>query len=148
MLVPSRPIIVRGVVEWSRPAVTTRRRTRIWLLSTVGAYSINCADTAPGSGVLDPDTLMVRARRREHLELLQGQCEAIAESPILETPRGDYAFRVVAPKAVVARVVGELVLSVDYPNFKSACAQREAELGPGYGAALHSIWSVLARLQE
>lgn len=120
----------------------------MWLQTTVGAYSINCADTAPGSGVLDPDTLMVRARRREHLELLQGQCEAIADFPVLETPYGDYRWRIVAPKSVVAGVVAELVLGVAYDNFKSACAKREAELGPGYGAALHSIWPVLARLQE
>lgn len=120
----------------------------MWLQTVFGALSINCADTEPGSGVLDPDTLMVRARRREHLELLRGAVPALAEFAIVETPRGDYRWRIIAPKAVVAQVVAELVLRVDYPNFKSACAQRSADLGAGYSAALHTTWAAFMRLQD
>jgi len=120
----------------------------MWIQSIFGAFSINCADTAPGSGVLDPETLMVRARRREHLELLRGAFSAIADHPIMETPRGDYRWRMIVQKAVVAQVVAELVAQVDYPNFKSACADRSAALGAGYSAALHTTWSAVARLQD
>lgn len=133
---------------WSLDGLHLEASNMVWVISVHGAFSINCADTSPGSGVLDPDTLMVRARRREHLELLRGAFPALAEFPVIETPRGDYAFRVVAPKAVVAQVMAELVLAVDHKNFKRACAARSAELGPGYGTALHATWSALARLQD
>ncbi|MCK5941448.1 MAG: hypothetical protein KAI24_05715 [Planctomycetes bacterium] len=120
-----------------------------WIQSVYGAFSIVLADTAPGSGEPDPETLMIRARRRAHLDALKARFSPLSDIEVIESsPRHDYRWRMIAPKTVVAQVVSDLVLDISWRNFKGACSNREAALGPGYTAALHTIWSTLARLQE
>ncbi|MCK5943582.1 MAG: hypothetical protein KAI24_16485 [Planctomycetes bacterium] len=120
-----------------------------WIQSVHGAFSIVLADTAPGSGQPDPETLMIRARRRQHLDNLKARFSSLAEFEVIESSPGlDYKWRMIAPKQVVAQVMADLVLDIAWRNFKGACAKRDAELGPGYNAALHRIWSTLAGLQE
>lgn len=121
----------------------------MWILTTIGAFSIVLAETQPGSGQPDPDRLMIRARRREHLELLQREHAALAPLPIIESHAGlDYRWRIVAPKALVRTVVEEAVARIDYRNFKSAAQRRHAETNAEYVASLHAIWNELRRLQS
>ena len=120
----------------------------VWVqTSTFGFVSIVLAETQPGSGVADREKLMIRARRREHLELLQREHPTLAEFAITQTLGYDYPWRIApVPKALVAAAVAEAVLAISYRNFKSACATKP-ELGPRYEPLLHEVWSVLRRLQ-
>ena len=120
----------------------------VWIQSTHGAFSINVADTAPGSGTPDSAVLMIRARRRLHLQNLSAAFPTLADFSISETQGGDYRWRLVAPRSAVAEVAASLVLSIEHKNFKAACSARVADLGQDYIAALHKIWSTLAELQD
>jgi hypothetical protein len=59
-----------------------------------------------------PGNLLVRARKRKHLQ-------NFAECKIEETPERDYRWRTTLPKKIVAQLVAERLLSLDYSNFKS-----------------------------
>lgn len=120
----------------------------MWIQSTLGAFSIVLADTEPGSSVPDMDTVMVRARRREHLENLRHAFPEMRAVEVLESPAHcDYRWRLVAPKEIVAGVVAGLVSSLGYRNFKKACAS-ETRLDDRYKRALRPIWAALAHIQS
>jgi hypothetical protein len=95
---------------------------------------------------VDPNTFMVRARSRRHLELLQKRFPQLASAAIDETTDTDYRFRVVVPKPVWIEVSQELAAEIDYGNFKD-----RAHSGSGddkYVDALHDVWEVMERLQR
>ena len=106
------------------------------------------ADTKPGSGIPDPERIMVRARRREHLELLRSRHTSLSESEIIESGPGcDYRWRLIAPKPVVAQALMDELLCVDFKNFKNEAHRNSGKLGEDFVACLHEIWSVLRRIQ-
>lgn len=91
---------------------------------------------------------MVRARVRRHLELLQRDHTSLRRYPIIESePHRDYRWRIIVPRATFARVVASLAMSIDYQNFKGACAA-SPDLDPAYNSALHDTWAVFRRLQK
>lgn len=63
----------------------------------------------------DPEFLMVRARARNHLVAVFGKCERI-----IETTHNDYRWRVIVPRHKFAALVADLVVQIDYGNFKSS----------------------------
>lgn len=120
----------------------------MWIQSTAGAFSLVLADTSPESGIPDPDTVMIRARLRTHLELLQAEHTALAGLSILRSdPSHDYRWRLIVPKKVAAKVVADLVLGIDYRNFKDACSGRQ-ELCSDYLTAVSQVWGSLRRMQD
>src|ERR671921_69751 len=62
----------------------------------------------------DPTRLVVRARRKEHLNRLFPNHEVIV------TPNRDYAARVFVSREEFARVVTERIGGIDYDNFKDS----------------------------
>lgn len=119
----------------------------VWIISTLGAFSVVKAAPEPGrSG--KRTKLMIRARVRRHLELLQRDHPSLQNFEIIESePHRDYRFRIIAPRAVVAKVMTRMVAELDYGNFKGACAA-SPDLDRTYGDALHDVWAVLRRLQK
>lgn len=72
-----------------------------------------------------PERLLVRARRREHLRaFLNGAPDHtkafLKGAKIATTPGHDYRFRVVLPRGVVAELLAARVLAIDYGNFKDS----------------------------
>ena len=112
----------------------------------LGAFSIVLADDF-NTGQPDPTRLMIRARRREHLQLLQERCGGLAEVEIIETAGTDYRWRLIAEKAAFGNAVAEIVGEIDYRNMKARAQTRETDVGGGFVAALHRIWSVLKAIQ-
>lgn len=107
----------------------------MWLTTTRGFYSIvEHRDS--------PDMVLVRGRKRAHLEALQDLCE-YPLPPVSVDPAADYPFRMTVPKAVVARLAYEFVMDIDYPNFKTASAEHDRQATDVY----HSVWSVLLKLE-
>lgn len=91
----------------------------------------------------DPGRVLVRARRREHLEAFLGDnSPSILLTPVMQTPRSDYRWRVEADRAFVAQRLAKLLMDVRYTNFKNSVRDDE------YHHACSDIWRTLGRLQE
>ena len=120
----------------------------MWVNSTVGLLSVVQAGPEPGSRPNAPRKLMVRARVRRHLELLQRDHPSLRRHQIIESEPGrDYKWRIIVPRATFARVVASMVAGIGYGNFKGACAA-SPDLDPDYNSALHDVWAVFRRLQK
>lgn len=109
----------------------------------LGAFSIVLADDNRGQP--DPDLLMIRARRREHLVLLQ--CKGLAGRKIIENAGTDYRWRIIVEKEAFAVAMADLVRQLDYRNVKSRAHREEAKVGKGFVSALHRIWATLHEIQ-
>ncbi len=119
----------------------------MWLFTQYGFYSVVCARVLQGDPTrVDPNTFMVRARRRRHLELLQKRFPQLASAVINETTDTDYRFRIVVPRPVWIEVTQELAAEIDYGNFKDRAHSRSGD--DKYVDALHDVWAVMERLQR
>jgi hypothetical protein len=119
----------------------------MWLFTQYGFYSVVCARDLRGDPTrVDPNTVMVRARSRRHLELLQKRFPELASFVIDETAGTDYRFRIVVPKPVWIEVSQELAAEIDYGNFKDLAHSRSGD--DKYVDALHDVWAVMERLQR
>lgn len=99
----------------------------MWLFTDRGFYSIVQPDGD------DPDTLVVRARDRESLEIFED------DARIVELPNRDYPFRVFLPRDYVARWLEDEVLAgITYDNFKDAHTR-----GRVWHDALLQVWTAM-----
>jgi len=112
----------------------------------LGAFSIVLADDL-NTGQPDPTRLMIRARRREHLQLLQERCVELAEVEIIETVGTDYRWRLIVEKAAFGNTIAEIVGEIGYRNMKARAQTRETDVGGAFVTALHRVWSVLKGIQ-
>jgi hypothetical protein len=80
----------------------------MWLASQHGFYSV--VEKQPGQ-------IHIRARCRNDLENLIALARLAA--PPVETPEGDYRWRVVVGKPDLLRVLAAIGQTVNYPNFKN-----------------------------
>lgn len=88
----------------------------------------------------DPDTMMVRARERTHLEtLLPGR-------PIVELSPADYPFRAFMPKAEFVEWLTKQAEAIDYPDFKSAIPH--GPISDTYYQACSRVWGVMHDIQR
>ena len=74
----------------------------MWIFTTLGFYSVVLAregNGEPGQPI-DSGRVMVRARRREHLDNLKRQFEGLTSSPIIESDYTDYRFRIICQKKI------------------------------------------------
>jgi len=107
----------------------------MWLTTTRGFYSIVAHRDAP-------DMVLVRGRKRAHLEALQELSE-YPLPPVSVDPKADYPFRMTVPKAVIARMAYEFVMDITYPNFKSEAVKHDRQATNVY----HDVWSALLKLE-
>jgi len=113
----------------------------MWLFTRYGFYSIACARKPDGS--LDPELLMVRARRKEHLANLQKRFAALAGAEIVRLPHRDYRYRLVVPKHAWVTVIAELAREQEWSNFKKEAERFLGAAGRDYTDALHQVWGVM-----
>ena len=103
---------------------------KMWIFTTNGFISIvEHRD--------EPDRLLVRARTPRPLEELWPNHE------IITLEDADYRFRILAQRESVLDVVSDLVLSIDYDNFKNECFDH-----PEYLRSLGSVWRVMYDYQS
>lgn len=83
--------------------------------------------------------LLVRARFRGDLE------RAFPGVPVTieRTPDADYLYRVLLPRATVARVMADTVKAITYPNFKGSVDHSDTTRKRAYGL----VWDVMFREQ-
>ena len=118
----------------------------MWIFTRYGFYSIACADAAGGG--MDPHTVIIRARRRSHLEKLQERFAPLARTQIKVTAGRDYRYRIVVPKQVWVGIVSELAQEQEWSNFKDEATRYQGTPGADYARALDEVWSTMHRFQE
>ena len=84
----------------------------------------------------DPNRLLVRARRKEHLT------NVFPKAEVFSVAVSDYKFRALISRAEVAAVVTDRIMGIKYDNFKNSV--KDDDLHNAY----NSVWSVMYRLQD
>lgn len=126
----------------------------MWIFTRYGFFSAVCARQGDGSHgqPVDPTRMMVRARRREHLELLLQRFSAgLTVRPVIHEARStDYRYRIFLPKAEWALILTAIGNDVDYDNFKDAAHEQldATSAGRAYTHALSEVWEVMYELQD
>jgi hypothetical protein len=83
----------------------------------------------------EKNTLLVRARQSHHIT------DNFKSSVPKYSPDRDYHWSSIINKEIVAKRLGEIILEIDYPNFKNSV---DKELKSVYG----EIWGVAMALQK
>jgi predicted small integral membrane protein len=121
----------------------------MWIFTRYGFFSIACADKLDGT--IDPDTVMVRSRLREHLLSLKARFPEteLGNAEIQSSDQTDYRYRIVLPKATWVASLAELATEQTWSNFKNEASRfsRTKKAAYAYVDALPRIWDVMHRLQ-
>ena len=94
------------------------------------------------------ETVMVRGRRKDHLQNLRDRFPVIADAEIVTMADRDYRCRFVVPKSVWAPILAQLAEEQEWSNFKSEVAAYQGAEGASYVRALHDVWGIMYRLQN
>lgn len=110
----------------------------MWIIANIGFYSI----------VEKPEDkreslLTVRARVKSDLEQLRDKYLPTLGA-ISEDAGTDYKYRAKAPRLDFASALSQIVLDIDYSNFKDSVCKNQ---GPERSQLYHELWEVLYRLQ-
>lgn len=117
----------------------------MWIFSRYGFYSIACGSKADGS--VDSQTMMVRARRADHLRELKSRFPALAELELIALRNRDYRYRIIVPKPVWMTVLAGLAEEQEWSNFKQEVAAQNRKNDADYIHALHAVWKLMLNLQ-
>jgi hypothetical protein len=124
----------------------------MWVFTIYGFYSIACADQAGRGRKIDPDTIMVRARTKQHLQNLKERFVFMLVDgtfAIEDRKDTDYRFRILMPKATWVKMLIVLAEEQTWRNFKDE-ASKTARLNGWshkYVDALHKVWDIMHSLQ-
>jgi 8-oxo-dGTP pyrophosphatase MutT (NUDIX family) len=88
--------------------------------------------------------LTVRGRVRADLEALRNRYLP-GMSEIVAGAGTDYKYRAQVPRAALAKALQQIVLDIDYSNFKNEVAH---EQGAERSHLYHEVWDVLYKLQD
>jgi hypothetical protein len=104
----------------------------MWLMTKHGFYSI--VQKEPGK-------YHVRSRERQDLENLVDRVP-LPQVEIQETPRRDYAVRMIVDQKIVLTILLFLGNTLDYDNFKDCIADTSDQAHKPY----HEVWGILAQM--
>lgn len=121
----------------------------MWIIDPrIGLVSVVVADD-PDTGKPSTNRIMLRGRRRSHLENLRRLCPSLAKARITTARAGlDYRARLVVDRAVFVEALAELGRTLAYRNVKGFAHSNEAALGSDFVRAMHDVHARLARLQD
>src|ERR1035437_7733921 len=119
----------------------------MWIFTRYGFVSVACASKKNGN--IDQETVMVRARSRQHLVNLQERFPdtELGNAEILSAAGTDYEFRVILPKGKWVSILCELAMEQTWSNFKNESSRFATvkKMTHGYVNVLHDIWHVMQR---
>ena len=113
----------------------------MWIFTRYGFYSVACASATDGS--LDKETVMVRGRRKDHLQNLRGRFSVISDAKIITTADNDYRYRLILSKRTWVTILAEMADEQDWSNFKNEAAAYQGKSGAAYLTALHEVWATI-----
>src|ERR1039458_2777461 len=99
----------------------------MWLFTRYGFFSIASARTP--DGLVDPHTVMIRARTAVHLKSLKQRFASLADAEVLTWPDRDYRYRLIVAKHVWTEIVTELAEEQEWSNFKNETARYQGKSG-------------------
>jgi hypothetical protein len=122
----------------------------MWLFTRYGFFSAVCArDGESSRAPIDPSRIVVRGRRRDHLDALRSRfAEHIGDCAVIADAGTDYRYRMVVPKVAWTQLVADLASEIDYRNFTSAVVSHQGEAGRDYKHALNDTWRAMSELQR
>lgn len=82
------------------------------------------------------DVLQVRARKKGHIQAVFGDVEVIV------APRADYRYRAFIPRTIVAPIIAQRLMKIDYDNFKDSIQDND------YHDACEEVWGVMNSYQH
>lgn len=88
-----------------------------------------------------PELITVRSRDRKSLEPLA----RLALEEIIETPFGDYQYRVFVKGDFFDKWVAEQAAAIDYDNFKNRVVKTR---GCGFASALNDVWVAMLKIND
>lgn len=93
----------------------------MWLYLKTGFYSI--VHKPP----CKQDELLVRARSKYDISELQKQLKAKYQfsGKIIDSPKADYAYRMIVPRKTFASYIANVVMELDYYSFKDALPSKD-----------------------
>ncbi|MDE2103563.1 MAG: hypothetical protein KGL39_40360 [Patescibacteria group bacterium] len=110
----------------------------MWIVTTFGFFS---AVEKPE----DRSTPFLTVRARVRKDLVELLSRSKGKRPkILDDKRGDYRYRARIRRGVLARIVADELLRLDYSNFKDEVRLKQ---GPKREGIYHRVWENLAELQ-
>ena len=120
-----------------------------WIIDPrVGLISCVVADD-PVTGKPSTKLVMLRARRRQHLENLRRLCPMLGGTEITAVRRElDYPVRMVVDRETFVAVMAELARTIDYRNVKQSAHQHEADIGADFVALMHRVHALLAQIGD
>lgn len=111
----------------------------MWIASKYGFFSV-----VQFQGDGGDDKILVRARRRSHLQSLRSEFDIDAD--ILDTSDGlhDYPYRFIIPRLEWVSLIMQMGDDIDYPNFKNAVRHSTLNKkgGSSYASFLSRIWQL------
>ena len=110
----------------------------MWLFTNIGFYSI-----VEKPDDKQEDTLTVRARVKADLENLRDKY--LPQLGLITEDAGtDYKYRAKAARQALASALSQIILDIDYSNFKNSVAEKQ---GAARSKLYHGLWDVLYGLQ-
>ena len=107
----------------------------MWIFTDTGFVS---AVKKPQDGGL----ISVRARDKSSLNELISQTKA----ELVQTPDGDYPWRIFVTQEQFAQWVSEVALNLNYSNFKSRV--HKVHPSAAYINSLHDVWAVMTHTED
>lgn len=86
--------------------------------------------------------LLVRARCFDDLQELHSLLEKKFQfsGKIIETPKADYAYRMIVPRSIMAEFLASMAMSLDYGNFKDTIPQSDRSRHEAYFRCWEAMW--------
>lgn len=111
----------------------------MWVFTTDGFYSAVAHHD-------DRTMLLVRCRSEADAKALAQRMTTLMPEPaVLYTPNADYAWRLLVRREAWGWYLWQYALDIDYPNFKSAVAERQ---GSSRADIYHDVWATMWEFQR
>ncbi len=112
----------------------------MWFMTKYGFFSIVCAWKDKTDYTPHPDLMMMRARKKEHLQNLKKRFRFLQDYEIIETQNTDYPFRMIVDKMDATMLASEISEEIDYCNFKDKVHSAIPD-DTSYHSFLMEVWS-------
>lgn len=116
----------------------------MWLYVKTGFYSIV---HKPPCG---ENELMVRVRCKDDMDKLRKQLNAEYEfnGEVIDSPKADYAYRMIIPRKILASFLANEAMVMDYDNFKSTIGHRDYRRRDAYMRCWEAMYEWQRDLQR
>ncbi|HEY7210512.1 MAG TPA: hypothetical protein VH477_09595 [Bryobacteraceae bacterium] len=113
----------------------------MWLFTRYGFFSIVSDWTEAGR-------LLIRARRKKHLQALQTRFPELSSLEISRTDDRDYRYRFVIAKDRWVPILSELAREQTWTNFKDEVGRFQQKDGSDYTHVLNQVWNLMKKFQD